>query len=72
MAAVAKKLHDGHADQHVVIKDEHGSTVGRLAVPVERLHADNALSTSDRGVVTRNRQGGAWFPALTLDTARRR
>jgi hypothetical protein len=30
---VAKELHDGHADQDVVVEDEHGPTVGRLAVP---------------------------------------
>jgi hypothetical protein len=32
-------LHDGHADQDVVIKDEHGPTVGRLAVAVGHRHA---------------------------------
>jgi hypothetical protein len=39
IAAVAKELHDGHADQDVVIKDEHGPTVGRLAVAVGCVHA---------------------------------
>jgi hypothetical protein len=53
IAAVAKELHDGHADQDVVIKDEHGPTVGRLAVAVGHRHADSALLTSYRGVVAR-------------------
>jgi hypothetical protein len=39
IAAVAKELHDGHADQDVVIKDEHGPTVGRLAVAAGTVHA---------------------------------
>jgi hypothetical protein len=39
IAAVSEELHYRHADQDVTIKDEHGPTVGRLAVAVGRVHA---------------------------------
>ena len=50
--ALAKELHDGHADQHIAVEDEYGLYLRRLAVAVGTVHARILpLSTTDRGVV---------------------
>ena len=35
VAAVAKKLHDGHTDQHIAVEDDDGLDLGRFAVAVD-------------------------------------
>src|SRR5256885_341187 len=39
MAAVAKELHDGHADQDIIVQDQDGLNGRRLAVAVGHRHA---------------------------------
>src|SRR2546423_12243912 len=38
-AAVAKELHDGHADQDIIVQDQDGLNGRRLAVAVGHRHA---------------------------------
>ena len=54
IAAVAKELHDGHADQHIAVEDEYGPIVGRLAVAVGTVHARILpFATTDCGIAGR-------------------
>jgi hypothetical protein len=39
MTAVAKELHDGHADQDIIVQDQDGLNGRRLAVAVGHRHA---------------------------------
>ena len=54
MAAVAKELHDGHADQDIIVQDQDGLNGRRLAVAVGAVHARILpFATTDCGIAGR-------------------